>query len=65
MVRFGDREITKEMIYSAKRPEKIWYVNADNIVISKLVKIKTNSECLILYLDKTVRPLMLIMPKMS
>ena len=65
MVRFGDREITKEMIYAAKRPKKNWYVNADNIVISKLVKIKTNSECLILYLDKTVRPLMLIMPKMS
>ena len=65
MVRFGDREITKEMIYAAKRPKEIWYVNADNIVISKLVKIKTNSECLILYLDKTVRPLMLIMPKMS
>ena len=64
-MRFGDREIAKEMFYAAKRPKKIWYVNADNIAISKLVKIKTNSECLIRYLDKTIRPLILIMPKMS
>ena len=36
-------------------PIKIWVINFDNIVISKLVKTKTN----------TVRLLALIMPKMS
>ena len=48
-----------------KRPIKIWDVNVDNIVISKLVKTKTNSKCLIGYLDKAIRPLVLIIPKMS
>ena len=38
MVRFGDREIVKEKFYAGKRPVKIWDVNIDNIVISKLVK---------------------------
>ena len=36
-----------------------------NIVISKLVKTKTNSKYFIGYLDKVIRPLVLIMPKMS
>ena len=40
-------------------------VNAFNIVISKFVKTKTNSICLIGLLDKTIKPLGLIMPKMS
>ena len=48
-----------------KRPIKIWDVNVDNIVISKLVKTKTNSKYLIGYLDKAIRPLVLIIPKMS
>ena len=39
--------------------------NPDNIVISKLVKTKTNSKYLIGYLDKAIRPLVLIIPKMS
>ena len=33
--------------------------------MSKLVKTKTNSEYLIGYLDKAIRPLVLIMPKVS
>ena len=44
---------------------KIEEVNIDNIVISKLVETKTNSQYLIGYLDKVIRPLVLIMPKMS
>ena len=40
-------------------------VNVDNIVFSKLVKAKTNSKYLIEYLDKVIRPLFLILPKMS
>ena len=38
----------------------IWDVNADNIVISKLFKIKTSSKCLIGYLDKAIKQLVLI-----
>ena len=65
MVKFGITEIAKEKFYVAKKPIKIWNVNVDNIVISKLVKSKTNSKYLIGYLDKDVKPLVLIMLKMS
>ena len=41
MERFGDREISKERTYAAKRPMKICDVNVDNIGISKIVKKKT------------------------
>ena len=44
MVRFGEREITKGKFYAGKRPIKIWDVNVDNIVISKLIETKTNSK---------------------
>ena len=44
---------------------KIWDVNVDVIVISKLVKRKTNSKYCIGYLDKGIRPLVLMMHKMS
>ena len=44
---------------------KMWNVNLDNKVVSKLGKRKTNSQYLIGYLDKTIRPLVLIMPKIS
>ena len=44
---------------------KLWDVNVDNTVISKLVKTKTNSKYLIgIRSDKVTRPLVLIMPKM-
>ena len=65
MVKFGEGEIAKENFYAAKRPIKIWDVNVDNIFISKFVKTKTNSKYLIGYLNKTIRPLVLKMPKMS
>ena len=65
MLRFGKTKIAKEKFYAAKKPIKIWDVNVENIVISKLVKTKTNSKYCIGYLDKTMRPLVLIMPKMS
>ena len=47
-----------------KKPIKIWGVNVDNIVISKLIKTKSNSKYLIGYLDNVIRPLVLIMPEM-
>ena len=46
-----------------KRPIKIWDDNVDNNFISKLVKTQSNSKYLIKYLDKAIRPLVLIMPK--
>ena len=61
----GKTEIAKEKLYAAKKPIEIWDVNVDNIVISKLVKTKTNSNYLIGYLDNDARPLVLIMSKMS
>ena len=57
--------MAKEKSHAAKRPTKIWNINVDNIIISKLVQTKTNSKYLIEYLDKTTRPLVFIMPKMS
>ena len=65
MVKFREIEIVKETFYAAKRPIKIQDVNVDSIVISKLVKAKTNFKYLIGYLDKTIRPLVLKMDKIS
>ena len=47
------------------KPTNIWNINIDNIVISKLIETKTNSKYFVGYWDKVIRPLVLIMPKMS
>ena len=65
MLRFGETKIAKEKFYAAKNPIKVWDINVANIVISKLVKTKTNSKYCIGYLHKTIRPLVLIISKMS
>ena len=65
MVRFGERETTKEKFYAAKKPIRICDINADNILISKLSKTKTNFNYLIGYLNKAITPLVLIISKMS
>ena len=59
-----EKKVTKETFYAAKKPVKIWDVNVDNIVISKLIETKIISKYLIGYLDKA-RPLVFIMPKTS
>ena len=64
-MRFGETEIAKEEFYAAKKPVNIWDVNIDNIVISKLIKTKKNSKYLIEHLNKIIRPLVLIMPKVG
>ena len=64
MVRFGEKEIVKEKFCAAKKPIIIWYVNVDNIVISELIKPKTKYLIGIKF-DKAIRPLVLIMPKIS
>ena len=42
-----------------------WDVKVDNIVISMLIKTKTNSKYLIGYLGKVIRTLVLMFPKLS
>ena len=61
----GKTELAKEQFYAAKKPIKIWDVNVDDVVISKLVKRKFSAKNLIGYLDKDLRPLAWIMLKMS
>ena len=65
MFRLGEKKQTQQKFYAAKKPKKIWDANADNIVISKLIETKTNSKYLIGYSEKAIRPLILIMPRMS
>ena len=48
-----------------KKLISIWDVNIANIVISKLIETKTNFNYLIGYLDKIIRPFVLIFFKMS
>ena len=57
MVRLGETKITKEKFCTTNQPIKIWDVNADNIVVWKLVKTKTNSKYVIGYSDKAIIPL--------
>ena len=57
MVKSGKTEMAKERFYAAKKPIKLYEVNVDNIVISKLVNLVN--------LNKDIRPLVLIMHKMS
>ena len=48
-----------------KKTNNIWDIAVDYIVITKLVKTKSNSKYLIGYLDQVIRLLVLILPKMS
>ena len=64
-MRFGETKLAKEKCYAAKQPVNNWYDNIDNIVIWKIVKKKTNSKHLIGYLEKFIRPLLLILPRIS
>ena len=54
---------SKRKVSCCKNPIKIWDVNVDNIVISKFAE--TKAKNLIGDLGKTIRPLLLIMPKMN
>ena len=54
------------MLNAEKKPKKIWDVNVENIVASKLVETKTYSNYMIgIKFYKTVRPLVLKMLKRS
>ena len=65
MLRFGETKVAKEKNYGAKKVIKIWYVDVNNIVILKLIRTKTKFKDSIEYLDKVMRPLVLILSKMS
>ena len=62
-MRIGETKATKRKSFMLQK--NLWDVNVDNIVISKLVKTKTNSKYLIGYFDKDIKPLVLIMLEMS
>ena len=65
MLRSDERKVAKEGFYGNKKPIKIWDVDIDDIAVSILIEKKTNFKYLIGYLDKVIRPLVLILPKMS
>ena len=65
MLRFGETKVAKGKNYDVKKLIKIWYVDLNNIVISKLIKTKTKFKDAIGYLNKVMRPLVLILSKMS
>ena len=52
----------RERVKAAKKKKD---VDVYNIVVPKLIKMKTNSKYLIGYLDKVIRQLVWILPKMS
>ena len=65
MSRFGENN-GKRKFLCFKKFYNIWDVNFDNIVISKLVKAKTNSKYFIgMKFNKATRPFVMIIPKMS
>ena len=65
MLRFGKTKVAREIFYGAKKPINIWDINIDNVVTSKLIETNNNSKYLIGYLDEVIKPLILILPKMS
>ena len=54
-MRFGETKIAKETFYASKRHVKTWDINVDNLVISKLIKTKTNFKYFTEYLDKVYK----------
>ena len=62
MLQLGKIKVAKEKFYGAKISIKI---NADNIVISKLVETNNDSKYLCEYLGDFIRSLVLILPKTS
>ena len=55
---FGETKVEKEEFYDAKKSINTWD-------ISNLTETKNNSKFLIGYLNEVIRPLVLILPKIS
>ena len=64
-MKFSKTKVSKEEFYGTKKSIQFWYVNVDNIIISKIFKSKNNFKYLIGYLDEVIKPLVLLLPKMS
>ena len=67
MLRFGKIKVAKEELYGEKKKKtiKIWDVDVKSIVISKLIETKNNSKYLNGYLDEVIKPVVLVLPKVS
>lgn len=65
MLRFGKIGVRKEEFYGAKEPIESWNANGDNRFISRSIKTQKRPKYLIGYLDDVIRPLALILPKLS
>ena len=65
MLRLGETKDAKEKFYGARKPTKIWDVNVDKIVVSKLIQTRTNYKYLIRHLNKIIKPLVLVLSKIS
>ena len=65
MLRFGKIKLEEEEFHGAKKTAKMWDVNVNNTVISKLVEAKNNYKYLIEYLDDIIRSLVLMLSKIS
>ena len=63
MFRFDLTKLAKEKFYDAKNSIKIWDVDVSNIVVSRLIKTKTNYKYLIRYLDEVITTLVLTLPE--
>lgn len=59
------REKQQKKFYGAKELTKIWHVNIGGKVISILIEKKSSSNYLNEYLDDVMRPLILILPKVT
>ena len=59
------RQNSKRKTLCCKKKTIYIWDNIDNRVFSRLVKTQTNYKHLIKYLDKVIRPLVLIMSKIS
>ena len=57
-----EKNSNKRKVWCRKETYKNFGVDVDNTAMSKLGKIKTTCKYLIEYLDKGIRPLVLIMP---
>lgn len=64
MLRLGKTKITKQEFYGTEEPIKIGHNDVDNIVVSKSIEAKENLTVWS-YLDKVIRPLVLIMSRMN
>ena len=47
MLKFGETKVAIEEFDVARKPMKIWNVNVDKIVVSKLIETKTITQCII------------------